>query len=167
MRHVARPIASIFLGVLATACSSSSVPELETVYEAEIGRASHTQILESVPRILNRYAYEIERLEDHQSTLYLQTRWEVREPFGDEVVAGYSQANTRILIEARAITSSRGDPSGAIQVTAVWRVRLRAENRLRRPLGSEWEEPKLSPMFREYMDKIARDLKTEFESRFR
>jgi hypothetical protein len=160
-------IASIFLGVLAAACSSSNVPRLATTYEADLGRASRLQIDETVPRILNRYAYEVERIEEHVSSYYLLTLWKWRGPLDDEAALGYSEANTRITIEARPISSSRGDPAGNLQTPAVWRVRLRAENRLRRPMASAWEEPELTDMFDEYMDRIAQDIKTLFESRFR
>jgi hypothetical protein len=167
MRHTAHLLASILLGVLAAACASSSVPELAATYDADVGRASRLQIDESVARILNRYAYEIERIDEQTSSYYLLTLWKWRDPLGDEVAMGYNEASTRITIEARAITSARGDPTGAVQSPAVWRVRLRAENRLRRPLSGEWEQPELTQMFRKYMDQIAQDIKTEFESRFR
>jgi hypothetical protein len=167
MRHTALPLASILLGLLAAACASSNVAELATTYDADLGRASRLQIEETVARILNRYAYEIERIEDQTSSYYLLTRWKWREPLDDEVAKGYSEASTRITIEARAITSARGAPSGAVQTPATWRVRLRAENRLRRPLATAWEEPELTEMFNEYMGGIAEDLKTEFRARFR
>jgi hypothetical protein len=161
MRYATHLIASIILAVLAAACTSSSVPELATSYEAEVGRASRGLIRDQVPRILNRHRYEIERFEEHQSTIYVQTHWKVRQPLEDEVAHGYSQANTRIFIEARAISSTR---AGAAEV---WRVRLRAENRLRRPMGAEWEEPEITEMFKGYCDDLVQDLKTEFDSRFR
>lgn len=167
MRRTALLMAPIILGALAAGCSSSSVPEMSTTYDADLGRASHQQIDETVVRILNRYAYEVERIEDQTSTYYLLTRWQWREPLEDEVALGYAEASTRITIEATAITSARGDPSGVVQSPAVWRVRLRAENRLRRPMSAEWEEPEISEGFRELMDRIANDLKTEFQARFR
>ena len=167
MRQTAHLLAPIVLGALAAACSSSSVPEMSTTYDADLGRASHIQIDETVVRILNRYAFEVERIEDQTSSYYLLTRWKWREPLDDELALGYSEANTRISIEARAITSARGDPTGTVQTPAVWRVRLRADNRLRRPMTAEWEEPELTELFRQYMDQIANDIRTEFESRFR
>lgn len=167
MRDTALPLASILFGVLASACASSNVAELGTSYDTDLGRASRIQIEETVARILNRYAYEIERIEDQTSTYYLLTRWKWREPLDDEAAMGYNEASTRITIEARAITSARGDPSGAVQTPATWRVRLRAENRLRRPLVSDWEQPELTEMFNEYMGQIAEDIKTEFQARFR
>jgi hypothetical protein len=167
MRTTAQLTASILLGVLAVACTSSGTPEQETSYDMDVGRASRLQIDETVPRILNRYAYEIERIEDYTSSYYLLTLWKWREPLADEAALGYSEANTRITIEARAITSARGDPTGTVQTPAVWRVRLKAENRLKRPLGADWEEPALTDDFMEYMNRIANDIKTLFESRFR
>ncbi len=167
MRWTAHLLAPIILGWLAAACSSSSAPAVSTTYEADLGRASHMQIDETVVRILNRYTYEVERIEDQTSSYYLLTRWRWRELLDDEIALGYEQANTRITIEARAITSARGDPTGVVQTPAVWRVRIRAENRLKRPMSAEWEEPELTAMFRTYMDQIANDIRTEFEARFR
>ncbi|MGD2154950.1 MAG: hypothetical protein PVG79_16920 [Gemmatimonadales bacterium] len=167
MRQTAHLLAPIVLGVLAAACSSSSVPEMSTTYDKDLGRASHQQIDETVVRILNRYAFEVERIEDQTSSYYLLTRWKWREPLDDEQALGYAEASTRITVEARAITSARGDPMGVVQSPAVWRVRLRAENRLRRPMSAEWEEPELTDEFRQYMDQIANDITTEFKSRFR
>jgi hypothetical protein len=167
MRQTAHLLAPIILGALAAACSSSSTPEVSTTYDADLGRASHLQIDETVVRILNRYAYEVERIEDQVSSYYLLTRWKWRDPLADEAALGYEQANTRITIEARAITSARGDPTGVVQTPAVWRVRIRAENRLKRPMSAEWEEPELTEAFKKYMDQIANDLKTEFAARFR
>lgn len=167
MRQIGHLLAPIILGALAAACSSSSVPEMSTTYESDLGRASRLQIDETVVRILNRYAFEVERIEDQTSSYYLLTRWKWREPLDDEIAAGYSEASTRITIEARAITSARGDPMGVVQSPAVWRVRLRADNRLRRPMSSEWEQPELTEQLREYLDQIANDIKTEFASRFR
>jgi hypothetical protein len=114
-----------------------------------------------VPRILDRHRYEIERFEDHQSTVYVYTRWSRREPLDDEISLGYSQARTKLTIEARVIGDSRAASNPA------YRVRLRADHQLRRPVGSEWEEPALTEMFKQYMDQLARDIRTEFESRFR
>jgi hypothetical protein len=167
MRQTAHLLVPIVLGVLAVACSSSSVPEMSTTYDEDLGRASRQQIDETVVRILDRYAFEVERIEDQTSSYYLLTRWKWREPLEDELALGYAEANTRITIEARAITSARGDPMGVVQTPAVWRVRLRAENRLRRPMSAEWEEPELTEQFRQFMDQIANDIKTEFKSRFR
>jgi hypothetical protein len=167
MRHPGRLIAPVFLVVMAAACSSSNVPRLATTYESDLGRASRLQIDETVPRILNRYAYEVERIDENISSYYLLTLWKWREPLDDEVALGFTEARTRITIEARPITSSRGDPAGVVQSPSIWRVRLRAENRLRRPMGSDWEEPELTDMFTEYMDRVAQDIKTLFESRFR
>jgi hypothetical protein len=161
MRHAAFLLASLLLGVLPMACSTSSTPELATSYEADLGRTSRPVIEEHVPRILDRHRYEIERIEDHQSSVYVYTRWARREPLDDEVALGYNQARTRITIEARVIGDSRATPNPA------YRVRLRAENQLRRPMGADWEEPELTEMFTQYMDQLARDIKTEFESRFR
>ncbi len=167
MRGIAHPLAPIVLGALVAACSSSSVPEMSTTYDADLGRASRQQIDETVVRMINRYAFEVERIEDQTSSYYLLTRWKWREPMEDEAALGYAEASTRVTIEATAITSARGDPAGVVQTPAVWRVRLKAENRLRRPMSAEWEEPEISEQFREYMDRLANDIRTEFQARFR
>ena len=167
MRQTAHLLAPIILGALAAACSSSSVPEMSTTYDADLGRASRQQIDETVVRIRNRYAFEVERIEDQTSSYYLLTRWKWREPMSDEVAMGYAEASTRIAIEATAITSARGDPMGVVQTPATWRVRLRADNRLRRPMTAEWEEPEITEETRQYLDRIANDIKTEFQARFR
>lgn len=157
MRHLSRPIASLLPAVLAAGCASTgNVPVLATTYRNEIGRASRIQIENQVPRVLNRHQYEIERLEDDRAnTYYLQTRWKWREPFADEAETGYTQATSRIIIEARLISEN------------AWRVRLRAENRLRRPDSTSWEEPVITEMCKNHFDEIVQDIRTEFESRFR
>jgi len=167
MRQTAHLLAPIVLAALAAACSSSSVPEFSNTYDKDLGRASRQQIDETVVRILNRYAFEVERIEDQTSSYYLLTRWKWREPTDDELALGYTEARTRVTVDARAITSARGDPMGIVMSPAVWRVRLQAENQLRRPMSTEWEEPELTDDFRQQMNQIANDMTTEFESRFR
>ncbi len=156
MRQRGRLSASLLTAALAVGCASTSnVPELATTYRAEVGRASRIQIENHVPRVLDRHSYEIERLEDDRRNTYqLFTRWKWREPFEDEAEMGYTQANSRITIEARLISEN------------AWRVRLRGENRLRRPDGS-WETPEISEMCEAYFAEIVSEMLSEFRSRFR
>ena len=131
-------------------CSSSSdVSPTQTHFRTDLGRVTTPVMVKEVPLILNRYQFVLFRNEDRRTTWYFETEWKSRDPFEDEFELGFSQVHTQIIIDARS--------SGA-----QWRAELRAYNRYRRALGAQWEEGPVTPMFREYMQRIAREMSREF-----
>lgn len=156
MRHAARLLASVILVLQAAGCAATRAgPETPSVYEADLGRTSFETITQEVPRILNRYRFFLYRGENRETTIYFETEWKPREPFEDEAALGFAEANTRIIVEARK--------SGA----RLWRVNFTAENRLRRALSTDWEEPPVTEMFAEYMRRIVQELERDLRTRIR
>lgn len=153
MRCVAQLMASILLVLQAVACAGTGNPE--SIYEADMGRATAVALSQHVPNVLNRYTFVLYRTESRgQMGLYYETEWKDRQPLEDEAALGYREASTRIIIEAKR----SGVP---LWQRDLFRVRFIAENRLRRTSSSKWEEPPLTDMCREYIGRIVLDIKRE------
>jgi hypothetical protein len=153
MHGTLRLLAAAVLLLQAAACASTpALPDTESSYRADLGRATARVLDDELPRRLNRYNYVLLRREDRESSLYYETEWNRRDLMADEVELGYQSAETRIIVEARR--------SGE-----VFRVEFVAENRLRRAPGYDWEEIPMTPMFKEYIGRIARELQREISSR--
>lgn len=153
MRYAACLMATLLLAVQAVGCAGTRASG--NVYETDLGRTTAQALFEHVPKVFDRYTFDVLRAEERgEMGLYYETEWKVREPMEDEAALGYQEARTRILIEARR----SGVPLGDIPL---FRVRFTAENRLRKTSSDPWEELPLTEMFREYMGRIVLDIRRE------
>jgi hypothetical protein len=107
-----------------------------------------------VPRILNRHQYEIERQDSTAALLTITTRWNERYPLQDETDRGVVEARTRLLVTARA----RARTGGTADVRV---VELVAENMVLVADSTAWLQGLMTPMFRQYVDRLVGELKTE------
>jgi len=124
-----------------------------TSYKQSVGTAGLIDIQNKVPKILSRYQYEVERQDESPALLAIYTRWNGRYPLEDEIAQGVTEAMTRLILTARA----RARTGGTADVRV---VELTAENRVRQRDSTEWRGL-MTPMFKDYVDKLADELKTE------
>lgn len=155
----------VALGAVASvSCASASQraaggAELRS-FQRDLGTAALTDVQRQVPRVLNRHQYEIERDDASPSLLTIQTRWNARYPLQDEIERGVVQARTRLTLSAR----SRLRTGGAADVRV---VALLAENMVLLADSTEWSRGFTTPMFEEYLDRIAEELRTELRAGIR
>ncbi len=148
-RQCAYLLATVVASQLSGCSSSRDISTTQNYFRTDLGRVTTPVMVKEVPLILNRYQFVLFRNEDRRTTWYFETEWKLRDPFEDEYELGFVQAHTQIIIEARR--------SGA-----QWRADFRVYNRYQRAVGVEWEEGPVTPMFREYAQRIAREMSTEF-----
>lgn len=150
----------LYLGaaVACLSCASSSQGSAggaeAASYKKSLGTAALTDIVRQVPKIFNRHQYEIERADSSPSYMTIQTRWNGRYPLQDEIDSGVTEAATRLIVTARA----RARTGGTADVRV---VELLAENRVLIGDSTQRRYGFMTPMFREYVDRIAEELKTE------
>jgi hypothetical protein len=71
-----------------------------------IGRADTENFQESVKQILLEFDYHIEQYDNGPISSYIVTHWKVREPYPDEIDAGFEDAKTRLVITGMIDNSS-------------------------------------------------------------
>ena len=158
MRCYLNGLVCLGVAVVSLSCASSSSGAAggaeAAAYKKALGTAALTDIVRQVPRIFNRYQYEIERSDSSPSYLTVQTRWNGRYPLQDEISAGVSEARTRLVLTARARARSGGTADVRV-------VELLAQNMVLIGDSTGWREGVMTPMFKAYIDGIADVLKTE------
>jgi hypothetical protein len=122
-------------------------------YKKPLGTAALTDVQAKVPKIFSRYQYEIERQDASPALLTILTRWNGRYPLADEQAQGVTETRTRFILTARARARSGGTADVRI-------VEFSAENQVLTGGATEWH-PLMTTMFREYLDKLVDELKTE------
>lgn len=139
-------------GCAASAGGSAGAPG-PARYRKALGTAALTDVQTKVPKIFNRYQYEIERQDESPALLTILTRWTGRYPLEDERAQGVTESLTRLTVTARA----RARTGGAADVRI---VDLTAENQVLMGDSANWRGL-MTPMFKDYVDKLADELKTE------
>lgn len=127
------------------------------MYRETLGQASPHDFSRHTRRILERYHYQIERVDSTASLQVFRTRWRNRYPFDDELVFGAVDARTRLIIQAR----SRGG-AGAGGASDLRVVNFTAENQVLIGDTNVWRHDILTDLFRDYVKEISGALKTEF-----
>ncbi len=140
--------------VSAAACASGAGPMF---FQTNLGLATPYDVTRMAQKILNQYQYEIEIQEANLNNTTIQTRWHGRYPLDDEIDQGVVEAMTRIRITGRPRVR-RGSPSEAHN------IRFTAENMVRFADSNEWERGFMTPGFREYIEEIANELRTELQT---
>ena len=156
MRLTSMPCLHLAATVMLLGCAASSGgggPEPAT-YKQSLGTAALGDVETKVPKVLNQHQYQIERQDGSPSLLTIQSRWNGRYPLEDEIARGVTEAMTRLIITARA----RARAGGTADVRV---LDLVAENRVLMADSAQWTEAFMTPMFREYLDKLVAELKTE------
>ncbi len=143
--------------IVAFACAGGSTggtsPEL---YRRDLPNATANDLVRMSLKILDQYTYEIERV-DETTYVVVETRWSGRYPFQDEIDAGVDEVLTKITVRGRP--RGRASP-GTVNLQV---ATLTAENRVRFQGSLDWVRGYMSPMFKEYVDEIVRELTSELD----
>jgi len=143
---------SVFLVVAAVTSACASGGGGSAVYRREIGNASLNDVLSRSRLILNRYQYEVLE-QDSLPFVRIETHWRERRPFEDETAMGITEAETRLIISARA--RAQTDLGGT------YNIRLTMENRVRLMDAPEWNEKTNTTMFQRYADEVTAEFRKE------
>ena len=148
--------AVLCVGGLACAGGSTGGADPKT-YRKDLPQATATDLVRMSQKILARNVYRIDRVEEETYVL-IETAWTGRYPLEDEIEVGVVEVMTRIVIRGRPRQRSNPGTTTNLQVST-----LEAENRAMLGDSADWV-PFMTPMFKEYMDEIVRDLTTELNT---
>ena len=131
-------------------------------YRKDLGTVTPRDFSYHTRRILERYHYEFEQEDSSASYQNFKTRWYQRYPLEDEIALGVVEIQTQLTVRARA--RGTGGAGGSADLRA---SELIAENMARMSDSSAWVMTVITPLFKEYIDEIAQELKTEFSTGMR
>ena len=132
-----------------------------TTYRKDLGNATVNDFARYTRRMLDREHFEIEQADSSANYQNFKTRWRQRYPYDDEIALGVVEIQTQLTLRAR----SRGSGGGG---TADLRtVEMIVQNMARLSGSDQWILTVYTATFKEYIDEIARDLKTEFSTGIR
>ena len=150
----------LLLGIIlfiSTGCSSSERVAQNT-YRANLGTATETDIVNQVPRILDRNNFTIYRQEVTLDGVYMETDWKERDLFADEVAQGITEARSRIFVRARPRTA---------QASSLQSVNMEVENHVRFEGVDDWDRTVITDEATEYFRTIERSIRTELATGIR
>ena len=132
-----------------------------TTYRKDLGNATVNDFARYTRRMLDREHFEIEQADSSANYQNFKTRWRQRYPYDDEIALGVVEIQTQLTLRAR----SRGVGGGG---TADLRsTELIVQNMARLSSSDQWILTVYTATFQDYIDVIARDLKTEFSTGIR
>ena len=136
--------------VLASCATSDRVSE--NTFRANLGTATETDIVSTVPRILDRNNFVVYRQEVTMDGVYIETEWKERDLFDDERSEGIVEARSRIFINARPRTA---------QATSLQRVSMEIENHVLFEDSEDWDRSIITDQTNEYFREVERSIRTE------
>ncbi len=142
----------VAIAVLGTACGGAAGSGGTEMYRRDLGTGTVFDIVRYTDQALGEFQYDVERVDSSSARVRIETRWKSRFPLADEQDLDVVQAMTKITVTAR----SRGGGSDDLN-----RAELLAENRVRFADSTEWRHGFITPLFREYVDSIADDIRFE------
>jgi len=132
-----------------------------TSYRKDLGTVTPRDFSYHTRRIIQRYNYEMQQEDSTANYQQFITIWRHRTPHPDEAELGVVEIRTQLTLRAR----SRG--GGAAGSAVLQSAELIAENMARMGDSPEWILTVMTPLFKEYIDEIALELKTEFSTGIR
>ena len=147
----------LFIIVLLTSCATSERVS-ETTYRANLGTATETDIVTTVPRVLDRNNFTVYRQEVTMDGVYIETEWRERSLFDDEISEGIVEARSRIFINARPRTA---------QASSLQRVSMEIENHVRFDGSDDWDRSTITDQTNTYFRDIERSIRTDLASGIR
>ncbi len=159
MRGLLMPLCACIL--VALGCASAGNGSSSTTYRKDLGTVTPRDFAYHTRLILDRNHYEIEQEDSSANYQNFKTRWLKRYPHDDEIEMGVVEIQTQLTLRAR----SRG--SGGAGSADLRAAELIAQNMARVRGSGEWVLTVMTPTFKEYIDDIARELKTEFSTGIR
>lgn len=164
MRVLITCVVITVLLILYVGCASSerSRDSRDVRYTANIGTATLFDLREGFRKIIQqRYSYEVEEYRESSSNVYIETRWQEREPFKDEMQLGVDLVRTRVIVNARPRTRS------GFEGSALYTIRLMAERQVIKIDETGWAIQPLSDESAEYFNAIAREFEIELRAGYR
>jgi len=124
-------------------------------YRSHLGKATSFGFQEISRQTLSKYGYSIDRYDNRSSYLTIETIWKLRQPTTSEIVNGFTDSKTQIIISANL------ERSATSKFTAdLFNCSMEIKNMVFN--GSGWVEYYNSPELKSDIDEIANDLKDEF-----
>ena len=124
-------------------------------YRSHLGKATSFGFQEIARQTLSKYGYSIDRYDNRSSYLTIETIWKLRQPTTSEIVNGFTDSKTQIIISANL------ERSATSKFTAdLFNCSMEIKNIVFNGIG--WVEYYNSPELKSSIDKIAKDLKDEF-----
>lgn len=121
-------------------------------YYAQIGVAYRSNFIGVTDHVLfNKYRYTINREEESNRLIYLETAWKDRPVFSDEIEMDITAARTRIILKAE------------VRQTGLYRISFYAENKFQHKINKEWQRGPISGELRQNLDEIVSDFRHEFK----
>ena len=121
-------------------------------YYAQIGVAYRSNFIGVTDHVLfNKYRYTINREEESNRLIYLETAWKDRPVFSDEIEMDITAARTRIILKAEA------------RQTGLYKISFYAENKFQHKTNKEWQRGSISGELRQNLDEIVSDFRHEFK----
>ena len=149
-------ILGIILFISAGCATSDRVSE--NTYRANLGTATETDIVNQVPRILDRNGFTIYRQEVTLDGVYIESDWKERDLFDDEVAQGITEARSRIIVRARPRTA---------QASSLQTVNMEVENHVRVEGQDDWDRSIITDDATDYFRTIERSIRTELATGIR
>jgi hypothetical protein len=152
----------LFLALIISGCagSSSGKKAASHTYSTSLGTATTFDLNDATTQAFNKFQFQVLRYEESGDRIYVETQWKHRTPFEDEQQAGIVEARTRIIMEARPRIRSGGG-------TKLHTIQLIGENSVVFAVANTWVNAPLSSMCKDYLKRIADDLKTRFSAGMR
>ena len=121
-------------------------------YYAQIGVAYRSNFIGVTDHVLfNKHRYTINREEESNRQIYLETAWKDRPVFSDEIEMDITAARTRIILKAE------------VRQTGLYRISFYAENKFQHKINKEWQRGPISGELRQNLDEIVSDFRHEFK----
>ena len=148
---------TVLLVVVGCAASGAAV----STYREQLGNATPGDLAKETRLIFEQFHFEMEREDSSVTYQVYETRWNGRTPFQDELDSGVVEARTRLMVTGRA---RGGGSTGTANVRV---VEFTAENLVMFSVSGEWVVGRITPMVRDYIDKISNELKMRFTTGLR
>ena len=145
------------IGCAASSGGSSSA----TTYRTDLGTATTHDFARHTRRMLDREQYAVEQADSSANYQNFKTRWRQRYPYDDEIAMGVVEIQTQLTVRAR----SRGAGGGGSADLRT--VEMIAQNMARLSSSDQFILTVYTPTFTDYIDEIARELKTDFSTGIR
>ena len=124
-------------------------------YRHHLGKATSFGFQEVTRQIFSKYGYAVDRFDNRSVYLTVESNWKLRQPTTNELINGFTEAKTQIIITANL------ERSATSKFTAdLFSCNMKIKNLVNN--GQDWIEFYNSPELKSSMAKIANDIKDEF-----
>ena len=141
---------SIYVFILS--CSSANIKKDNTgTHIYNLGKASEYDILQTIPRIIRKYKFQVLHNYDTGSYHTYESEWKNRYPFEDERKIDILEGRMKIIMRTRKTQDK------------LEYVQLEVNNMVRIPDAPDWINAPMSKMVKKDLDRMITELKHEFD----